>query len=182
MAVGRFERWARPSVILGALVFLIGFGALVASLFARPAPAPPVVTFSQDEEAALPQVRGIVSVVESGGLERQLGVDVPAYQAANMRLQALYAELRDVLIEENLWPEALSAPRVFIRPSPQGEVAVLDFTLEAPVALTVADEWRLYLSLEQTALRQGISEIRVLIGGRASDTFLGHIALRDSLP
>ena len=182
MALDRLERWIRPSTILGGLVFLLGVGALAGSLVARPVPAPPLVTFSHEEGGELPRVRGIVSVVEPGGLERQLSVDAPAYQAANLRLQALYAELRTLLIEEGLWPEVLSAPRVFVYPLPRGEVAVLDFALEAPAALTVAEEWRLYLSLEQTARRQGIGEIRVLVNGRASDTFLGHIALRDSLP
>jgi hypothetical protein len=86
--------------------------------------------------------------------------------------------LRSWLLEAPLWPPELGAPHVFWLGEGR---AALDFPLRGAPSLSISAEVRLLGSIRQTAARQGIDEISILVNGRLPPTFLGRVALPQTL-
>lgn len=160
-------------VLLGALVLLAGVIAFSRS-DAPTATPPQTVTLE-----ALPTTAfRAVLVQETDGEVRTREAELRAADTAPARLAATLQALRVWLREASLWPPELGAPRVFWL----GEgKAALDFTLSTPPRMTVAAEMQLLESIRRTAARGGVDDVFILVNGRVPPTFLGQVALPDTL-
>jgi hypothetical protein len=159
--------------LLGLLILLAGVLAL--THVPKPLLRPPQTVRLE----ALPQSAFRAVLLQDAGSEvrsREVSLraaDTPAAQL-EATLRALRAWLLASPVRESAWPPELGAPQVFwLEPGR----AVLDFSLEQMPNLSVASELRLLGSIRQTAARQGVDEVFILIGGEAPPTFLGQVAL-----
>ncbi len=157
--------------LLGLVVAILGLLFLVQSRETTPAP-PPVVTLEP-----LPNTTFRALLFHETGTEvrsRELllsAADTPEARLA-ATLQALKGWLGDA------WPPSLTVPTVFALG--EGRV-VLDFALSGAPQVSVATELQLLGSIRHTAARQGVSDVFILVNGRTAPTFLGQVALPQSL-
>lgn len=159
--------------LLGSLVLLAGLLAFVRS---SPPTPPPPAQVTLEEAPTTTFEATLVGIDETGERVRQ--ETLPSYPEPGAQLTESLRALRTWSVAEGRWPDALGAPRVFlVTPSH----AVLDFPLTGAPQLSAAAEARLIASLRRTAARRGVSDITLLVGGRAPETFLGHVALTDTL-
>jgi hypothetical protein len=159
--------------LLGALVLLAGIVAFSRSH--APIAAPPErVTL---EPLPTTPFRAVL-IQRADGEVRTREAELRAADTPPARLGATLRALRDWLRQDGLWPRELGAPRVFWL----GEGhAALDFPLREAPRMTVAAEMRLLESVRRTAARGGVGEVFVLVNGRVPPTFLGQVALPDTL-
>jgi hypothetical protein len=171
-------RWASPQVLVPALALIAAAGYALRA--APPEVSPPpeltpaapaetqvgtrdVVLYLVDDELARPQVRAL-----------------PDPSDASASLQAVVDALREALIEEGAWPEALPAPRAYALELERSPAAVLDLP-EHDVALDVAAERRIVASLRRTLLEQGIERLAFLRGGGPVEAWPSQLAVPSSL-
>lgn len=159
--------------LLGTLVLLVG---IIAFSWSRPPSAAP------PEEVTLEPLPTTafraVLLQQLGGEVQSRELKLRAADAPSARLAATLRALRSWLREGSRWPAELGAPHVFWL----GEgSAALDFPLRGAPNLSVAEEVRLLASVRQTAARQGVGEVYILVNGRVPPTFLGQVALPQTL-
>lgn len=160
-------------MLLGALVLLAGIVAFSRSH--APTAAPPErVTL---EPLPTTPFRAVL-VQRADGEVRTRDAELRAADTPPARLGATLRALRGWLRQDGLWPRELGAPRVFWLGAGR---AALDFPLRGTPRLTVAAEMRLLESVRRTAARGGVGEVFVLVNGRVPPTFLGQVALPDTL-
>ncbi|MDZ7704173.1 MAG: hypothetical protein U5L04_06810 [Trueperaceae bacterium] len=177
----RTRRFAPLPSLIGLLIFSLG--AYSALRVHNPAPTPPrTITFTESALPATSQRDVALTVVNEEGLPSSFYVSLDTPDPLPLRLEAVLAELRRRMIDENVWPERLPTPTVFVTDlAGEAPVAVLDVTLTDPVAASVAQERHILTALRQTLQRNGVSDVYILINGEPRDTFLGHVALDTSL-
>jgi hypothetical protein len=166
----------RVPVLIGLAVFLFGLVVLLRSFVQSSPPLvitdliqPFVTTKSEDVELTL---------YETEAVERPLRVTLELSDDPAQRYTAILTALRNHLAE--LWPKALPLPDVFWLESGGNRSVTLHFTFDTPIAITVMKEFRLYRSIVTTLQNNGANQVHILVNDNA-DTFLGHIALENSL-
>ncbi len=90
-------------------------------------------------------------------------------------------DLADCSIK-TLWPQSLLVPQVFVTSFVNDEpIAILNFGLDHPVEVSVGQEQALLNSINETLNRNSfnnlLTNIHILVNGKISPTFLGHVAL-----
>jgi hypothetical protein len=166
----------RVPVLIGLAVFLFGLTVLFRSFVQT---YPELVTV----DLAQPSVRTRAEEVEltryeTETVERPLRVTLELSDDPVQRYTAILSALRDNLAD--LWPQALPLPAVFWLESGGSRSLTLHFTLDEPMAVTVMEEFRLYQSIVTTLQTNGANRVHIVVNDNA-DTFLGHIALENSL-
>lgn len=175
------KRLVTLPTVLGALCFLLGLALLgVWPEGSRPEP----VSISIDAPST-PESREVQRPLTSYNqdlLERTTYVTLEVPDDPQGDLLAIIAALREELRAEGIWPEELPEPQLFLPELTGGErVAVLDFALREAVYTSITQERRLLESLKSTLRRNDIDRLHIMIDGRPSPTFLGHIALPQAL-
>ena len=178
--LARAELWFSPQVLLGLVVLAVGAGMLI---WGVPRDRPPLVSVEEDLIEAVVGTRTVQLVLFEASPDERL-IETPvrkellSTEVLNEQLELILEALREEALGD-LWPEALDVPTVFIFEIDNGaqQVAVLDFNVPEPIALTVDREKRLLESIKATLLRNGADEVQILINHRESPSFLGHIAL-----
>lgn len=163
--------------LLGALVLLAGVVALT-NVPSPALPPPQEVTLEPLPEKAFTALL----LQETGSEVRSREVALRAADTPGARLGASLRALRGWLLTEPVagsvgetaWPPELGTPRVF---SLGPTRVALDFPLRQNPGLTVATELRLLGSIRQTASRQGVTDVFILVNGETPPTFLGQVAL-----
>ncbi len=159
-------------VLLGALVLLAGIVAFTRS-------RPPVVTpppWVTLEPLATTAFRAVL-IQQADGEVRTREAELRAADTTSARLGAALRALRGWLIGAS-WPRELGAPQVFWLGNGR---AALDFPLRGDPTVSVATELRLLESIRATAARGGANDVFILVNGRVPPTFLGQVALPDTL-
>lgn len=157
--------------LLGLLIAVSGLLFLVNSRVPAPEP-PPLVTLEP-----LPTVPFTAVLFRDTASEvRSREVQLRASDTPGARLATSLRALKSWLGEA--WPADLAAPQVFWL---GGGRAVLDFTLRGTPQVGVATELQLLGSIRQTAARQGLTDVFILINGQTPATFLGQVTLPQTL-
>ena len=166
--------------LLGALVLLAG---VLAFVHTRPPVVPPPELVTLEPLPTTP-FRAVL-IQQTDGELRTRNVSLRAADTPPARLAATLRALRTWLVEEGAWPRELGAPRVFWLGKAGDETnkgrAALDFPLLGTVTVPVTTEVWLLGSVRQTAARQGVADIFVLVNGRVPPTFLGQVSLPQTL-
>jgi hypothetical protein len=166
----------RVPVLVGVAVFLFGLVVLFRS-FTRTWPE--LVTVDQMSPSVTTKPEEIeLALYETETVERPLRVTLELSSDPVQRYSAILTALRDNLPE--LWPQALPLPDVFWLESGGSRNVTLHFTFDAPIAVTVMEEYRLYQSIVTTLRNSGANGVHIIVNDNA-DTFLGHIGLENSL-
>lgn len=170
--------WARPQVVLAALVLLIATGF---AWWARPPGTTPPPS-PEPVEATVPRVefRDVTVYAVRDGVATPILLEVAAPEGASARLQAVVDGLRGALIETGEWPDALPSPHVFALRVERDDAAVLDLPAHE-ARIDVATERTLIGSIERTLGEQGVERIAYLVDGVARDAWLGNILTPTSL-
>lgn len=166
--------WASPHVLVAALLVIAAAAYYLASAPPRVGPAPEV---SAAEPAAPPTESREVELhlADADGEVASETVTVNVRDDRGAAWEALVAALRERLVEAEVWPEALPAPRVFALEIDGRPTAVVDVVGAEEVAMDVADEERVLRSLRETLGAAGAARIAVLRNGAAVPTPLGHV-------
>lgn len=173
--------WFTPQTFVAWLLLLLGvYIYRVSQAPVRPLEYVQVQLEDVAQEPSQPS-EVVFTLINHQGLERSLFTHLSLPEAANARLHSLLSELRRLMLEQNAWPAALPAPEVFVIQDSSNPVAVLDFVLEQPLETAVATELQLLRALRSTLRRNGIDSMVILINGRPSKTFLGHVAIAQGL-
>lgn len=170
---------ATPQVLV-ALLLTLGAVALLLGAPRPENPEPVTIELAATEEVLSEQTATLV-VVDEVGLERSSTIRLPLPEGPTARLAAVLAELREASMLQGVWPAELPAPRVFLLPLGQGQVAVIDMLVPQPVGVSVEQESAILRSLVTTVQRNGVPEVRFLRNGRPADTLLGHVAVASEL-
>lgn len=170
--------WFSPQVIVAALLFLAALTFAVQSPV-RPG-APPTVELDLDRTDTTVAEEIELAVVEPGGLERVVFVEVAVPSDEGGRYEAIFAALREQLIAAEVWPKVVPEPRIFVQQLGGRTVLVVDFDVPPGVATDVASELRVVDSIAATASRHG-ADVRYLVNGRSAETLLGHVAVPSGL-
>jgi hypothetical protein len=166
----------RVPVLIGSAVFLFGVIVLLRS-FVQSSPElvtvdlalPSVTTKSEEVELTLYENETVASPHK---------VTLELSSDPLQRYTAILTALRDNF--SDLWPQTLPLPDVFWLESGGSRSLTLHFTFDEPIAVTVMEEYRLYQSIVMTLQNNGANQVHILVNDNA-DTFLGHIALGNSL-
>lgn len=166
--------------LLGALILVTGVLSLSRSQVPTPEP-PPTVTL---ERLPREPFRAVL-LLQLGSEVRSREVVLLAAATPGARLGSSLRALRQWLTQEadgaggtSPWPDQLGAPSVFWLGDGR---AVLDFPLRAAPDVAVTTELRLLESVRLTARRQEVTELFVLVNGETPPTFLGQVALPQTL-
>ena len=165
--------------LLGGLVLVAGVVTAVRTL---PTPRPPLVQLEPSPDAPLIPTEVELTLFSPGQggrpVEQPVFVQLTLPEDATGRFERLAAELRAQLLA-TLWPAALPAPTAFAVDTANGAqtVVVLDFSVDAQVAVDVETELLLRQSIESTLLRNGADRVQILVNHAESVSFLGHVAL-----
>jgi hypothetical protein len=171
-----------PPGLVGLLLFVLGVLAFALAPTRAPLePARPAL----EGEALEPRGREEVAllVVDENEVVRSEFVEFALPAGEEARLAAVLASLRELLLGP-LWPEELSAPRVFlVEAGGRRNAVVLDFDLDGePAGVTVQAERRLIDSIVRTVRRHADADgVYFLVGGQSRPTLLGHVALERAL-
>jgi hypothetical protein len=168
-------RFFRFPILLGVAVLLLGLSSVLRSLW-QPAPErlfvqlePPRVQLRQEEVQ-------LVVYLDSSNVE----VSQPKYKTLDLpqdkpqRLLRILSALRENL--EGLWPDGLPLPIIFLHE----QAVIVHFQFENLIPLSIDEEYRLYQSIQATLRENGAANIYILVNDQ-SETFLGHIALENTL-
>lgn len=171
-------------VLLGALVAL---GGGVAALRSAPTPRPMLVQVEMSSDEPTGSVTATeLALFERGegesAVEHPVFVDLELPTDPARRFAAVVAALR-AQASPDLWPEALPAPTAFAVETANGTqtVAVLDFAVDAEMAVDVETEELLLQSVTSTLLRNGADRVQVLVNHEQGESFLGHVAIASVL-
>lgn len=168
--------WATPQVILPSLALLASLAYLASSGGPRVGP-PPEVNLGAARAAERSLAQAELVVLDTQGLARTLPVELRLPEDRAARWQTIVGALRERMLAEGGWPEALGEPTVYALTVQLRAAAVVDLP-DAEVALDVAQEERLLGSLERTLRSAGAERVAFLRGGRALATPLGHVRVR----
>lgn len=169
----------RPEPLFALLILLVSVVYFLLS--GREGGTPlPQIEISQPEERVLETQEVKLVRYDESGLENPTFASVALPEAPGDRLEAILAALREST-RGSYWPEEVPVPNVFVETVGRQSVAVLDFRPEEPVSLTVAQEMRLFRSVEATVLANGADTIRYLLRGEAAGVFLEHLAVPAAL-
>lgn len=166
--------------VLVALLLALGGLALLLGAPRTEAPAPVVI----DLETPEPELRDqdtIFVVVDEVGQERVVSERLALPDGAGARLAIVIARLRELSMQQGVWPVQLPAPGVYVVQGPRGPAAVIDLHVPEPVGVSVVQETALARTLLGTAQRNGVVEVRFLRDGRPTNTLLGHVAVASEL-
>ena len=125
-------------------------------------------------------------------------VDLQLPESDNRRFELILAALRKVMSAsqackgladcnvKTLWPQSLLVPQVFVTSFVNDEpIAILNFGLDHLVEVSVGQERALLNSINETLNRNSssnqLTNIHILVNGKVSPTFLGHVALVPTL-
>lgn len=166
--------------VLTALLFVIGALALLLEAPRTEAPAPVVIELGTPEAVMREQDAAFV-VVDELGLERALveRMQLPDDQSA--RLTAMLGRLRELSMQQGVWPPDLPAPRAFVVQGTRGPAVIIDMLAPQPVGVSAEQEASLVRSMVATVQRNGVTDVRFLRNGRPTDTLLGHVAVASDL-
>ena len=168
-----------PQVLVAALL-LLAATALFFGGSSRPPPPPPTVELTSEDDALVTaDVR--LLMVDATGLEWQKSERVQSRPGASARMTAVIAALRESLVGEGVWPEALPAPIVFLETIERRSVAVIDMRPPDDIAVSVATESAIARAIRGTAEINGAEEVVFLRDGAPASTLLGHVAVPNSL-
>ena len=170
---------ATPQVLVAGLLLVAAFG-LVGPRQRRSTTPPPNIDLTRAEDQVTPQDVRLV-LVDAAGLERSSTVRLPVPAGASQRMAAVMAALRDSLVQLDVWPADLAAPRVFVETFDRQKVAVVDMLVVTPVGVSVAQELAILRSLTATAEANGVVAVRFLRNGLPAPTLLEHVAVPSSL-
>lgn len=166
----------RPQVLLAFIALLAAVPYLLGSFGGRPADAP-LPPFGPAAGETLREVEMPLVIVDGDGGVRSAFATVRAADHETARLTATLAALRDVLIDEDVWPEAVAAPTAAVFESNRRRVVVVDVVQEERVSVSVAQEWAALRSLVETMRAAGADDVRVIVNGEVASTLWGHVAL-----
>ncbi len=178
------RRWLRilamPPVLLGVFVLLgslaLFFGSLRSTPLIRQELNLDITELNPQTLQEVPLV-----LIDANGLEDTVMLELSLAADDGSKLAAILAALRELMLNRGTWPQALLAPQVFVTTLARQRVAVLDFDIERPLAVTIEIERQILESVRSTTLRNGMDKLQILINGKVSPTFLGHLALETSL-
>jgi hypothetical protein len=184
------ENWRvilRVPVLVGVALFLFGLFAFLRSF---PSPTTPLTTTDFALPTATTQSEEIeLTLFESDTVERPVRVSLELSSDPSQRYTAILTALRDALQNgdpaqdaerPNVWPRGLPLPDIFLLETSGNRDLTLHFTFDQPIPVSVMTEVRLYNSIVTTLTRNGASQVHLLVNDNA-ETFLGHIALENSL-
>lgn len=168
-----------PHVMVAALACAT---ALVLFVTTRPpqVPPPPTVELANPDERLLASDVRLV-LVDATGLEWQRSERVQSPPGASARLTAVMAALREALLAEGVWPEALPAPRAFMETIERRSVAVVDLRPPPDLGVSVAQERAIQRAIQGTAELAGAQAVVFLRHGAPAETLLGHVAVPSAL-
>ncbi len=163
----------RVPVLIGMVIFLFGLVTLLRSFIQL---SPPLVT----TDLALPSVTTSaqeieLTLYETHEVKQPLRITLELPSEPAERYQVILAAVRDNLA---VWPPALPLPDVF--PLEAGRDVTLHFKFDAPIAVSVIDEVRIYNSIIATLKANGANQVHLLVNDN-SETFLGHLSLGNGL-
>jgi hypothetical protein len=166
----------RPQVLIAFVALVAAVPYLLGSFGGRPADAslPPLGPAAGE---TLREVEMPLVIVDVGGGVRSALATVRAADHEAARLTAALAALRDVLVDEDVWPEAVAAPSAAIFESNRRRVVVVDVVQGERVAVSVAQEWAALRSLVETMRAAGADDVRIIVNGEVATTLWGHVAL-----
>jgi hypothetical protein len=176
----RRRDWAgtllRPQVLLALLALGAALPYLVGAFGSRPGEAalPPLGEGGDDplREVEMPLV-----IVGTDGAVRSAFATVRSADHETARLRATLEALRDVLVEEGVWPAAVGAPSAIAYDANRRRIVVVDVAVAASVVTSVAEEWAALRSLVETMRAAGADEVRVIVDGAPAATLWGAVAL-----
>lgn len=170
---------ATPQVLV-ALLLAIGGLALLLGAPRTPVVESVVIELGAAEQVLREQDAAFV-VVDELGLERVAVERLPLPENQGERLGVVLERLRELAIQQGVWPQELPAPQVFVVQNPGGPVAVVNVSVPQPVGVSVEQESALARALAATVQRNGVAQVRFLRNGRPTDTLLGHVAVASEL-
>lgn len=183
MSVRRRRHWSevllRPQVLLSVLAVLASLSWFAAGL-GRDGPEPALPALLLDAPAdRLVRSDVPIVVVDRGGLERTLLVEVEAIDAELPRLEAALSAMREALLDAGDWPASVPAPRVYDYEVQRRRVVVIDVAdLARGDHIGVLASVAALRSLRETAFAHGADEVEVVVDGEASVSLWGQVALR----
>ena len=143
-------------------------------------PPPPTVELAHPAERLWASDVRLV-LVDATGLEWQRSERVQSPPGASARLTAVMAALREALLAEGVWPEALPAPRAFMETIERRSVAVVDLRPPPDLGVSVAQERAIQRAIQGTAELAGAQAVVFLRHGAPAETLLGHVAVPSAL-
>ncbi len=168
-------RFLKLPVLLGCVVLLSGMYSVLRGTWQMP-PERLNLQLESPEIRLQPQEIQLVVYLDTVNFElsqpKYKTLDLP--QDKPQRLLRILSALRDNL--EGLWPEALPLPTIFFK----DQTVILHFQFDNPIAVSVEQEQRLYQSIQSTLAENGATTLHILVNDQ-SETFLGHIALKNYL-
>lgn len=171
-------RWRSPQVLLPALALLAASTYLLRS-GPPDVPPPPELRAAADGEEAV-ELREVVVYRVDDQLARPVVREIAGAQDPGLRMQRIVDEVRTVMVDAEVWPPELPAPRAFMLEVERETVVVLDMP-EHDARLDVALERGIVASLERTLLEQGVERVAYLRAGRAVEAWLGGLTVPSSL-
>lgn len=171
-------RWRSPQVLLPALALLASSAYLLRS-GPPEVPPPPELRAAADGEEAV-ELREVVVYRVDDQLARPVVREIAGAQDPGLRMQRIVDEVRTVMVDAEVWPPELPAPRAFMLEVERETVVVLDMP-EHDARLDVALERGIVASLERTLLEQGVERVAYLRAGRAVEAWLGGLTVPSSL-
>lgn len=168
-------RFLRFPILIGSAVLLFGLYGLLRSIW-QPLLPRVQVQLESPQIKLQPEEVELIVYLDSKNVQvsqpKYKTVDLP--QDKSQRLLRILSALREN--SEGLWPEALPLPIIFLRDA----TAILHFQFENPISVTIEHEQRLYQSIYDTLVKNGVNGVYILVNDQ-SETFLGHITLNNQL-
>src|SRR5690625_978644 len=155
----------KPEVTLAALLFVIGVAYFLGGL-GRESVELRQVELQVSETPETSEVEVQLVHFDANGLEVPSFVSVEVPQDEASRYAAILEALRQVLIAEDIWPQELPAPEVFLPSVGRSSNLVLDFRLSGAPGITVEAERLLLDSIEATLAANGMEETSYLQNGQ----------------
>ena len=166
--------------VMVALLLLLAASALYVGVRPAPLAEPPTVELASEDDS-LVQADVRLVMVDATGLEWQKSERVRSGPGASERLTAVMAALRESLLGEGVWPEALPAPQVFFETIERRSVAVVNVRPPDDISVSVATESAIARAIRGTAEVNGADDVVFLRNGAPAATLLGHVAVPNSL-
>lgn len=169
----------RPQLLVALLAVMASLSWFVSGL-GRDGADPTLPTLLLDTPAdRLVRSDVPIVVVDRGGLERTLVVEVESIDAALPRLSAALAAVREALLDAGDWPASVAAPRVYDYEVQRRRVVVIDVAdLARGDHIGVLASVAALRSLRETAFAHGADQVEVVVDGEASVSLWGQVALR----
>lgn len=165
---------ASPHVLVAALLLIAAAVYYLVSAPPRVGPAPEV-TAAEPQAPATASREVELRLADADGEVASEAVTLTVRDDRGAAWEAIAAAVRQQLVDAEVWPEAVPAPRVFALEVDGQPTAVVDVVGAEEVAMDVADEERVLRSLRETLEAAGAARIAILRNGAAAPTPLGHV-------